>query len=544
MACAGRTGGEKPAVKPFHLIPQDLFYVVPAALVAGAGLAAIQPGSFWLGWLALAVLFVPGLMALIAAWRWAGAGRILGWMTGLAVLLRLVAGIAVYLALPIDGYRVPDDQAGFVFTDAHRRDDQAWELASSDKPLLAGFDRTYYTDQYGGLLVLSALTYRGLSPDAHRPLLILAMAALTAGLGVPFLFRAARSLWDERLAAAGTWLFVLYPESILTGGAQMREPFLLTFIAIAFWGFAEWYRGGVHRSLWWVVVGLIGMLLVSPGMALVFLALCAGWIWLKGERSRLRWPLLTGIGAIFVLGLLVLAWSLSHRTDFAGSSPVATILNWFRSSVNWVIYLLERGSGQIQNVFSKLSPMAQFLFVVGYGITQPVLPPAFFEPTTFTWHIIAIFRAVGWYAVLPLLVYAPFGVRHIEAGRERGFWFWLVAFCWLWILVCAVRAGGDQWDNPRYRLIFFGFESLAAAQALLTWRRTGDPWLPRIVLLEIVCLVLFTQWYVARYLRVGIHLPILVVLSLNIVCALVIFLGGWLWDRRRAGRHLPQRRDC
>ncbi len=178
-----------------YLAPRDLLYIIPAAAIAGAGLAAIQSGSFWLGWLAFAALIALMLVAIFAAWRWAGGGRTLMWMTCLAVLLRVAAGVAVYLALPIDGHDVPDDKAGFVFTDAHRRDDQAWELSSSGKPLLAGFDRNYYTDQYGGLLVLSALTYRSLSPDAHRPLLILALAALTAALGVPFLTRATDVLW-------------------------------------------------------------------------------------------------------------------------------------------------------------------------------------------------------------------------------------------------------------------------------------------------------------------------------------------------------------
>ncbi len=314
----------------------------------------------------------------------------------------------------------------------------------------------------------------------------------------------------------------------------MREPFLLTSIAVAFWGFASWYQSGERRSLWWTAIGLAAMLLISPAMALVFLVLSAGWIWLRGERGHIPWPVLAGIASVFVIGLFILAWSLSRRTDFAGGSPVATILNWVRSSVSWVIYELERGSGQVQNVFSRLSPAAQFAFVVGYGITQPVLPPAFFEPTTLTWHAIAVFRALGWYAVLPLLVYAPLAIRKLEEGRDRRFWAWMVVFCWVWIVVCAVRAGGDQWDNPRYRLIFFGFEALVAAQSWLTWRRTGDPWLPRVVLLEIVCLLLFTQWYVARYERMGIHLPIMVVLSLSIASGALILLGGWLWDRRRA----------
>ncbi len=520
------------------MLKELAFVLVPAALI-GAGLAALQSGSFWLGWLGFFLLFLLGLGAMLAAWRWAGAGKMLAWMTGLALLLRLAAGVAVYLALPIDGYKVPDDQAGFVFTDAHRRDDQAWALAISGKSILTGFDRAYYSDQYGGLLALSAVTYRGLSPDAHRPLLILALAALSAALGVPFMVRAARALGEERLAMLGGWLFVLYPESILTGGAQMREPFLLTLIAIGLWGFVSWYRLGRPRGLWWLVPSVAGMLLVSPAMALVFLLLCGIWIWLGGERKRLPWLAVAAIAAVFVLGLFVLAWSLSRRTDFAGGSPVATILNWIRSSVNWVIYLLERGSGQIQNVFSKLNPLAQFGFVIGYGITQPLLPPAFFEPTTLTWHIIAAFRATGWYVVLPLLVYSVIAVRHIEAGRERRFWLSLSTFCWIWIVVCAVRAGGDQWDNPRYRLIFFGLEALAAAQAYLVWDRTRDAWLPRIVLIEIVCLALFTQWYVARYLQLGIHLPILVVLSLSVVCVILIVVGGFFWDRRAVARRSP-----
>ncbi len=523
-------------MKNKFLTLRDLIYLLPAAVLVGAGLAALQPGSFWLGWLAFAGLFALGLSALILAWRWAGAGRTLAWMVGLAVLLRLAAGIGVYLALPIDGYKVPDDQAGFVFTDAHRRDDQAWELASSGQSLLTGFDHTYYTDQYGGLLVLSALTYRVLSPDTHRPLLILALATLTAALGVPFMVRATKSMWDERLAACCGWLFVLYPESILTGGAQMREPFLLTFIAVAFWGFAFWYKTGERSRWWWLALGLVGMLLISPAMALALLLLCGGWVWLRGERATPPWPVLAGIGAVFILGLLVLAWSLSRKTDFAGGSPVATILNWTRSSVNWVIYLLERGSGQVQNVFSKLNPVAQFAFVVGYGITQPVLPPAFLEPTTLIWRIIAIFRAVGWYAILPLLVYAPLAIRHSEPGRERRFWGWTIAFCWAWIIICAVRAGGDQWDNPRYRLIFFGFQALVVAYAWLNWRRTGDAWLPRIVAIEIICLLLFTQWYVARYLHVGVHLPILLVLGLSLAAFVAILVGGWMWDRRRSRR--------
>ena len=214
------------------LFLKDFLFILPVSLILGAGLASIQRGAWWIGWLGFSTLFIVGLIALIIAWRWGSvstmlpsdaplnATRTLAWMIGLALLLRLAAGVAVYIALPINGHNSADDKAGYVFTDAHRRDDQAWELASSGKPLWSAFDKSYYTDQYGGLLAFSAFTYRYLSPDAHRPLLIILLAALTAALGVPFLYKSTRLLWDDKLASVTCWLFVLYPESILTGGAR------------------------------------------------------------------------------------------------------------------------------------------------------------------------------------------------------------------------------------------------------------------------------------------------------------------------------------
>ena len=515
-------------------VPKHGLFLVPTALVAGAGLAALQPGPWWIGWLGFSILLLAGLALLAAVWHWAGGGASMEWMIGLALVLRLAAGLATYLALPIDGHNVPDDKAGYVFTDAHRRDDQAWELAQSGKTLFAAFDKTYYTDQYGGLLALSALTYKVFSPDMHRPLMIVLLAALAAALGMPFLLRATQLLWNDRLAAAATWLAVLYPESLLTGGAQMREPFLLTFISMALWGFAEWIQADERKGWVWIGAGLLGMLLVSPAIGLATVVLLGGWLWLRGEHRRLPWPVLAALAGVVLLGLLFLAWSVSRQHDFNASSPVGVILNWMRGSVKWVIYELERGSGQIQNVFSKMNPLAQFLFVVGYGIAQPVLPPAFFAPTTLTWHVIAVFRALGWYLVLPLLLYAPIAAWRAREAGERRTWLWLTSFSWVWILICAIRAGGDQWDNPRYRLIFFGVEALAAGYAWIYWRERRDPWLPRIVALEVACVVLFGQWYIARYYLIGIHLPIMVVLALALAFTACILIGGWLWDGIRA----------
>src|SRR5258708_26709581 len=246
---------------------------------------------------------------------------------------------------------------------------------------------------------------------------------------------------------------------------------------MALWGFALWLENSENqtahsprRSSWiWMGAGLGGMLLDSPAIALALLVLFGGWLWFEGERKRLTVPIVIAAGVIFLIVVLFFAFSLSRAHDFNGGSPLVTILNWTRNSVKWVIYQLARGSGQVQNVFSKMNPLAQFLFVVGYGIAQPVLPPAFFDPTTLTWHVIGIFRALGWYLVLPFLLYAPIAAWRTGPGRERRLWLWLTAFSWAWIVICAIRAGGSQWDNPRYRLIFFGFEALVIGYAWTCW---------------------------------------------------------------------------
>ncbi|HEY5982682.1 MAG TPA: hypothetical protein VIU38_04355 [Anaerolineales bacterium] len=511
----------------------DLAISAAIAALVGAGIALIQPGGFWTGWAGSAFLLLLGMLMIFACVRWAQAGRMLAVMCAVAFGLRLVIGTALYLALPFDGYDEPDDRSGFVFTDAHRRDDQAWELASSGSSLISAFDRNYYTDQYGGLLALSALTYRALSPDAHRPLLILMLAALVAALGVPFFFRIASRFGESALPVVSTWLYCVYPESVLTGGAQMREPFLLTFIAIAWWGFLQ-YLDGKHRGgLIWLGLGFGGLVLISPGIAIALLVFLGVWLVLMGRNLRPSVPMWIGGAVLFVIALTFLTWSLTSRGG-AGGNAIGTILAWFRDSVSWVVYQLERGSGQVQNVFVKLFPAAQFAFVVAYGVTQPLLPPAFLEPTTLTWHLIGIGRSVGWYLILPLLLYAPFAAKRLEAGAARRLWTWMIAFSWIWIMICSIRAGGDQWDNPRYRLIFFGVQALIASVAWLWWRKARDPWLPRIVAVEVICLLLFGQWYVARYFLIGVHLPVLLVVALSMTAFLVVIGGGALWDRYHA----------
>jgi hypothetical protein len=181
-----------------YLSSKDLLFVLPVALGLGALLAFSQNGNWFAGFLGFSLLLFLGLLALLGSVRWASGGKTLAWIVGLTLVLRLAGGVATYILLPVYGYDDADDQAGYIFTDAHRRDDQAWELASSEHPILDAFSSKYASDQYGGLLALSAFVYRYLSPDEQRPLILILLSALVAALGVPFLWRAvARTICEK-----------------------------------------------------------------------------------------------------------------------------------------------------------------------------------------------------------------------------------------------------------------------------------------------------------------------------------------------------------
>ncbi len=469
-------------------------------------------------------------------------------MIALAFILRLAAGVSTYILLPINGHEDADDRAGYVFTDAHRRDQQAWDLASSEQSILSAFDRSFHTDQYGGLLAFCALIYRVFSPDAQRPLLLVLLSAFIGALGLPFLWKSAFRLWGEQVALVSGWIFALYPESVLLGGAVMREPYLMTFSAFALWGFV----GSRSRTRPYVALGLGigGMLLVSPVVALVTLVIFAGWLYSTSERGRISWWLVAIAVLIFITGLFLLSSSLNRQGQFDATSPFGIVGSFMREAVKWDVYQLERGSGWVQKLFNHMPAWLRLPFVTIYGIFQPVLPAAVVEPTTLTWKVIALLRAAGWYALLPALVFSlmaaaqvvPRGtaIRRSEAvepisgaEKDRKVWLWLAFVCWFWILLTSLRGGGDQWDNPRYRAILFLWQALLAGYSLVWWRATRDAWFTQIVLCEIIFLLVFTQWYASRYFHWGSQLPFGGMVAMILGLWLIVIVGGRFWLARR-----------
>ena len=538
-----------------YIAAKDFLYIIPISLGLGALLALVQSGNWLSGFISFSVLFLLSIVLLKISHAWSKGGRTLGILITLAFVLRLAVGITLHLALPIYGHGDEDDRAGYVFTDAHTRDTQAWTLATSGEPILNAFSREYSSDQYGGLLAFHALLYRYLSPDAQRPLMPILFSAFFAALGVPFLWKAVSQVFGEKVAFASAWIFALYPESILLGASAMREPYLLTFSAFALWGFIKYF--GVQElapdsngkpfdpkivALIWLGLGLLGMLLVSSPTALITIIILAGWLFFANEKRQISWKAISGVGILFVIGLFLLSSSLNRSGEFNATSPLHVINDWLKLAVKWDAYQLERGSGWVQKIFDEGPAWIRLPFIAVYGIFQPVLPATLIHPTKLIWAIMGFLRGLGWYGLLPLLILSFVAAAGPASGKNRAddrgegqsMILWLALVIWIWVLLSALRGGGDLFDNPRYRTILFAWQAMLAGYVWVWWRETRNAWLPRIVLMEVIFLAVFTQWYGSRYYHWGAQLPFAMMIAL-ILGSWGIILGiGWWQDRRVA----------
>jgi hypothetical protein len=487
---------------------------VASGAVLAVPVAAFSPGAFLPGYLAAGLLLALSVFMLLAAWHWGGGGRRLALLVAAAFLIRLVVGMGLSLAYPLGGYDSAVYKSGYLFPDAMKRDTDAYNIARSDQKILFNPDLNVGSDQYGGLAIGSALVYRYLSPDAHRPFLILIIGGLFFALGVPFLWRVVGKRFGETMALLATWIFVLYPDGIFFTSSQMREPFMLGLGAVGLWAALSWKdhrRGALLAGLF----SAAGMFFFSTRSAVFVVGVLAFLFWLEfiADRKGPAWRVIGWAGlAIGVLAALGITWG------------------WLREAAVWDRVLTVRGSGWLILFFKQVGERFINQTVVFYGLFQPVLPATIADSAPPLVKTIVILRSLGWYLLAPLLVYSGIRAWGLTNREQRRVVTCSVIAVIIWVLLASFRGGGDLTDNPRYRVLFLPWMALLAAWAVTYALEKRDAWLVRLLAVEVIFLTVFTQWYFARYFHWGkvLSLPTLGIL-ISIPSALVI-VGGLIWD--------------
>ena len=385
-----------------------------------AGLLLLLAGVCWLAWRVLQAEKAP---------RW------LAWLVLGAIAFRLVLSIVWLLGVPAWGYDTDVQAAGYVMQDAFNRDSAAWQFAQSGEPLWKAFAGYSSTDQYGGLLFLSAAIYKYLA---------------------------------------------------LLGSSLMREAYTVCLLPIVLLGVQQ-VVNGPRRSGWQLLLlsfasaAFLSWPFVS---SLLFFAVIT---WL----ALTHWAVLRDRRTWLALGLLALVAGLYF---FVFSSLGET---WLVQSADWQVYVSENSSGWVARQFERMPLWAQVPFLVAYGLVRPLLPAALTAGGPAIWTVIGVWRALGWTALLAMLVYASYLVIRSRSWLQLPA-AWLLAN-WAVSLVASYRGGGDLWDNPRYRSAFASVQVLLAAWAWVRQQETQDPWLRRSLVSALILCAWFVPWYLRRY---------------------------------------------
>ena len=511
---------------------------VVAALVVAVVVAGLDPVDAFLGsLLSYAALFLLGGLLLRLTWAWLDPGRSLLIAMAAAILLRLLFGLIFTQLLPTLGY--PDSEPhkfGYYYLDAYDRDRDAWRISQSDVPLTSTLTDPERTDQYGGLLFVSAAAYRAFSPDVHRQLVIVGMAAIAGGLAVLFGWGFTFRAFGAVPAMMAAWIMAIFPEAVFLGASQMREPFLIAALAAALYGYTLFRKGEQRSGLIAMLAALAFTALLSPPYALLFgLTMIAAWIW-EGNRQGARLMLTIAAVVILALVLTIGAWS---QIGTAPQGSVTGLLDWWiNSGARFELNRLEQGSGLVQKYFDLAPEWAHVPMATGYGLIQPFLPATLMDATSLPLpRTLGVLRGLGWFAMLPLLIYAP--VAAVRATGWRSLHTYLSLLVWLVAIGAAYRLAGDQWDNPRARTVYLAAQAAIAGWAWFQARQSHSPWLRRVAIVVGGATLVFLQWYAGRYYqtpRLNLYTTVGVIAVFT-----ALFLGGAiLWDRRRLTVDSPE----
>jgi len=511
-----------------------LFLLVLLALLLAYISDAYQSFDGWVSFTA-ALLLGSGILAL--GWLIVRAEHPPRWLAALALgaaLVRLAAGMIWFTTLPVLGHGTLEERTGYVMADARERDIAAWKLAQSDRPLLTAFRADHKADQYGGLLLLSAGLYRVLDGDIHQPLLIVVITAAFSALAVLFTWAFARRAWDDGVAGVAAWILALFPEAVLLGSSQMREGFAITLTMAAFYGLLRYAQEHARAGLALMLAAILLCLPFSPllagllviGLGILAFTLRRSFISTPDSHHRRLWLILIGVSVLVIAGLWI---TLRQLAPEGISNPLALMRWWVRESAEWQAHLSKQASGWMQRSFRLTPEWLHMPLLVAYGTLQPFLPAALIASSQSPiWTAIAIWRALGWTLILPLLIYAPLRALSGDGGNRLARALSLAA--WLVILVAAFRGGGDLWDNPRYRAAFAGLYAALAAWVLVEQCRRPDPWMRRALVGVLLIIAWFLPWYLYRYL--GLAWPVTDLFkTIGLGFASAILYAIWDWAR-------------
>jgi hypothetical protein len=235
------------------------------------------------------------------------------------------------------------------------------------------------------------------------------------------------------------------------------------------------------------------------------------------------------LSALFVLALIltIRAWSNLLSGD---PQPLDALSAWLTGS-GYEVRELVTVSGFFEQIFRQTPVWAHVPLVTVTGLIQPLLPASIMDNTgVLLTRIVMIWRSLGWFIVLPVLLYAPVATVRREGWRSlASFLCYVIIFS---TVVISYRFGGDQWDSPRYRTALLPILATLVGWAWISARERRDRWMVWLASLVGMETVIIGWWYAGRYYHIP-RLSLYPTLLIAAVAGVVLLIGAGIVERAK-----------
>ena len=184
-----------------------------------------------------------------------------------------------------------------------------------------------------------------------------------------------------------------------------------------------------------------------------------------------------------------------------GTNNIFDLVGWWaKRAAVYQSYLSQAASGWLQREFNKLPTFMHIPVLILYGALRPFLPATLvaYRVPAMVWDFCMAFAGLGGHAAFPLST-RRFRSFWIKKEKSRNLSILVCVVIWAGILIASMRGGGDDWDNPRYRLLFLTLQA-----GLAGWVWTRSAWrnsvgLRRALIGSSLFFLWFMPWYIRRY---------------------------------------------
>jgi hypothetical protein len=315
----------------------------------------------------------------------------------------------------------------------------AEQLARGQWPYMSGFTGTEF------VRLATGLVYFVTGPTLYGATILWAWFGL---LGMLFFYKAFTTALPQANRRLYMVLILLYPSMLLWTSSLGKDALVVFFLGMAAFGTARLKARIDFSGVWWLALGLGGMLLVRPHIAAVFVVALAAFALTRPIHAGMMTPVIRLVGLLIFVAIA--AAVVRTAAGFVRLESLAA------ADIEEFIQVRQERTAQGGSAFVQVNPFTPTGFLLA-------IPTVLFRP--FPWeagNAFAVIAALEGLGLMALMVYRWRSVwAAIVDSRRDGYLLLVLVYALLFMFFFSAIANFGIIARQRVQLIPFVFMWIA-----------------------------------------------------------------------------------